>query len=746
MNIVGYSNRLSAAAGEPITTMVSTTAGSYRAELVRLMHGDANPAGPGVKILPVRGGSLGVFPGVAQTLRRGSYLIGQLSDPIAAGDGLSALLWFFPTAPDAATQTLLALQANGRDWLRLDLCGANVRATIGETNLQLLETGPLVAHQWYRVAAVYDPHRATLLLELRPRRDSIGTQGVVSAVASAPIGPIDEVLVAARRGRHGQLTDHYNGKIGAPTLYDRVLARNELDGLGNWLALGTLAGPALAWDLSIGIETRTVTDRSGHDRHGTTVQRPMRGATGPSWTGRETAWRHSPSEYDAIHFHDDDLDDAGWEPSFHWPIPDDLPSGVYAVRLSADAVEDHVPVVVRPRPGGTPGVRVCLVIPTFTYLAYANEQVLASDFRDSFPVEATLARAYPSHVADRYVVTHRLLSLYDRHTDGSGVCYSSRLRPIVNMRPGYVVPWLNDGYGSPYGLNADLHLVDWLDEIGSEVDVVTDEDLHREGEALLAPYRVVLTGTHPEYASREMIEAVRKYTETGGRLMYLGGNGMYWATATDPEDGHTIEIRRRGPATRVWEPAAGEAHLSFTGELGGIWKFRGHTPQAWLGVGFGAQGLGPGRPYIREPASYEPDVAWVFAGLDDSEPIGDFPSLVNGYGAAGYEIDRADRELGTPADAVMLASATGFSNSYQAVSEEILEADSLQSGPVNDRVRSDLVLLSCANGGAVFSVGSISWCACLSYNGYDNSVAQVTRNVLERFMQPANNGPVRRTV
>lgn len=35
-----------------------------------------------------------------------------------------------------------------------------------------------------------------------------------------------------------------------------------------------------------------------------------------------------------------------------------------------------------------------------------------------------------------------------------------------------------------------------------------------------------------------------------------------------PETGTSIEIRRRGPATRMWEPEPGEAHLSSTGELG----------------------------------------------------------------------------------------------------------------------------------------------------------------------------------
>jgi N,N-dimethylformamidase len=39
-------------------------------------------------------------------------------------------------------------------------------------------------------------------------------------------------------------------------------------------------------------------------------------------------------------------------------------------------------------------------------------------------------------------------------------------------------------------------------------------------------------------------------------------------------------------------------------------------------------------------------------------------------------------------------------------------------------------------GGAVFSVGSISWSASLSHNGFDNNVARVTKNVLQRFIKP----------
>ena len=38
------------------------------------------------------------------------------------------------------------------------------------------------------------------------------------------------------------------------------------------------------------------------------------------------------------------------------------------------------------------------------------------------------------------------------------------------------------------------------------------------------------------------------------------------------------------------------------------------------------------------------------------------------------------------------------------------------------------------NGGAVFSTGSISWCASLFHDQHNNNVSRITRNVLERFL------------
>jgi len=59
-----------------------------------------------------------------------------------------------------------------------------------------------------------------------------------------------------------------------------------------------------------------------------------RGMTGWNWDCSEECYRHAPELYGAIHFHDDDLDDAGWDESFTWTVPEDMPSGVYAASMS----------------------------------------------------------------------------------------------------------------------------------------------------------------------------------------------------------------------------------------------------------------------------------------------------------------------------------------------------------------------------------------------------------------------------
>jgi len=57
-------------------------------------------------------------------------------------------------------------------------------------------------------------------------------------------------------------------------------------------------------------------------------------------TGEETNWRHVPWQYAAIHFHEDDLYDCGWETDFAVAIPHGMASGVYGIWLRCGNTED----------------------------------------------------------------------------------------------------------------------------------------------------------------------------------------------------------------------------------------------------------------------------------------------------------------------------------------------------------------------------------------------------------------------
>ena len=106
-------------------------------------------------------------------------------------------------------------------------------------------------------------------------------------------------------------------------------------------------------------------------------------------------------------------------------------------------------------------------------------------------------------------------------------------------------------------------------------------------------------------------------------------------------------------------------------------------------------------------------------------------------GAAGYETDRHDRNLGAPANTVLLASSEGLSRNYELVLEEMAFTTPAYSADENDMVRADMVFFVCPNGGAVFSTGSIAWAGSLPHNSYDNNVSRITENVLRRFLDPA---------
>jgi N,N-dimethylformamidase len=194
-----------------------------------------------------------------------------------------------------------------------------------------------------------------------------------------------------------------------------------------------------------------------------------------------------------------------------------------------------------------------------------------------------------------------------------------------------------------------------------------------------------------------------------------------------------VEVRRGEAGTRCFEMPAGERHNQFDGEFGGLWRSNGRAPQQLVGVGFVAEGFDSCHWYERTRASLDARAAFIFAGVAEHARIGDFGVL---GGAAGLELDATDPALGTPAHALVLARSTGHSNIYLVTVEEMLSTHPSVDGLDNPLVRAELVFFETPSGGAVFATGSIAWAASLSHKGYSNNVAQITRNVVERFVEP----------
>ena len=67
--IVGYADRLRVQPGETIRFMVSSEVPRYRADIVRLIHGDANPSGPGIKETVVDTPANGEYAGAGRSCR-----------------------------------------------------------------------------------------------------------------------------------------------------------------------------------------------------------------------------------------------------------------------------------------------------------------------------------------------------------------------------------------------------------------------------------------------------------------------------------------------------------------------------------------------------------------------------------------------------------------------------------------------------------------------------------------------------
>ncbi|MCW5983099.1 MAG: hypothetical protein KIT09_33730 [Bryobacteraceae bacterium] len=245
----------------------------------------------------------------------------------------------------------------------------------------------------------------------------------------------------------------------------------------------------------------------------------------------------------------------------------------------------------------------------------------------------------------------------------------------------------------------EWRLYGWLERQRIAYDLYAEAQLHT-GALRLDDYRVLVLAVHPEYWTREMYLSVKSWVfERGGRLMYLGGNGL------------NCEVTLAGDGTMRCL-----THLrSLEGELGGrsadgaiVYESRMHrtleSEARLLGVVCTSSGIMTAAPYRVLDAGH-----WVFhgTGVRDGDLFGEqtLHERIPG-GASGHETDK--RSPSSPPETRLLAK-----------------------GINPDDGGSELTLHETASGGAVFAVGSITWVSALFP---DPVVSAVTANVIHRFL------------
>ena len=260
-----------------------------------------------------------------------------------------ATIW--PTLPDRGQQGIIARHdpARGTGFaLFVDARGAgalvgNGRGGVHGARREALPGASLVPRVGVlRRGRAHADRRPGAPRAARPADDAGVAAAVLDGAPALDSGT--PLLVAALGG--APVAGHYNGKIGACGL--RRCARPA-----KLAEPGGAPGRHLValWDFARDTSSTRAVD-VGAERAGRQAGEPA-GARheGSRWTGDEMCWRHAPDEYGAIHFHDDDLYDCGWATDFTYTVPDELRSGVYAMRLAAGDVEEMIPFFVRPPRG-----------------------------------------------------------------------------------------------------------------------------------------------------------------------------------------------------------------------------------------------------------------------------------------------------------------------------------------------------------------------------------------------------------
>jgi hypothetical protein len=219
-------------------------------------------------------------------------------------------------------------------------------------------------------------------------------------------------------------------------------------------------------------------------------------------------------------------------------------SGFYFARLRASGARvGYAPFVVRPRRLGEH--KVAVVLPTFTWQAY--------NFRD------------------------------DDGDGDSDTWYAGRDEKVARLAR----PYENRGV-PPHYKYYDQPFLRWLFQTGRQVDYLAQTDLHalRSGDVLARAYRLIIFPGHHEYVTASEYDAVERYRDLGGNLMFLSANNYFWRV--DKRGNGIWRIKKWRELGRPEAALIGVQYIgNDEGEHRGAWLVRSAGASSWIFDGIG---------------------------------------------------------------------------------------------------------------------------------------------------------------
>lgn len=441
-----------------------------------------------------------------------------------------------------------------------------------------------------------------------------------------------------------------------------------------------------------------------------------------------------------------------WDDTFEWKSDPTLRSGAYLVEVSVagdkcGAALGHHLLFFRAE--GDKSHTLALVAATATWRAY-NDFGGANHYRG----------LHPNYIqgSSPILSTQRPWARGQIWLPIDAPRLSSSHRPTHPQPPRYEsfeyakANGFARNYGSAGWATYERHFVEWAENNGYTVDILTQDELHRNPQVLDLYPCAVFVG-HCEYWSAEMRHAVHRYLDAGGKAARFAGN-FFWQIRMDYATGQQTCYKYNA---REHDPLSGtdRQHLMTSAWEDPLVNWPGASTFGVNGLrGIYAGGLGAMAPRAARGFNvFRPD-HWSFdgTGLGYAEMFGDEHNIFS------YEVDGLNYTFsdglpvpigddGCPDGLEILAmgwatlAETGLPEHRYAhaiggtdavLRAGILEGKTDPASVAKHSRGSGMIVAFKAGAGEVYTAGTCEWVVGLAGNDFYTS--KVTKNVLDKFL------------